>query len=220
MALVLDTGPVLALLDANDEHHERCVRMVDEVDEPLVVAVTVLVEVDYWVRTRLDVAVWQVFVEDIADGAYRLAALDEADLMRAAALEAQYADLGIGLVDASVCRGGFQREGMSVGRRAGLTREELDRIGAGDVTLFETAGRTPGAQSGEEYRKTLERALDDADLATRVTALPWGSGSVFAREGARPAFVFCIRVGDHRSRCSAPWCTTRTARPTRQWGTL
>lgn len=76
-------------------------------------------------------------------------------------------------------------------------REELDRIGAGDITLFETAGRRPGAQSGEEYRKTLERALDDADLAERVTALPWGSGSGFAREGARPAFVFCIRVGDH-----------------------
>lgn len=76
-------------------------------------------------------------------------------------------------------------------------REELDRIGAGDVTLFETAGRRPGAQSGEEYRKTLERALDDADLSERITALPWGSGSGFAREGARPAFVFCIRVGDH-----------------------
>ncbi len=102
MALVLDTGPVLALLDADDVHHERCVELVEQLNEPLLVPVATLVEIDYWIRKRLEPAVWTAFVEDLAAGAYRLEQLDERDLQRAAELEAEYADLGLGLVDASV----------------------------------------------------------------------------------------------------------------------
>jgi len=102
VALVLDTGPVLALLDADDVDHERCVKLVEQLNEPLLVPVATLVEIDYWIRKRLEPAVWTAFVEDLAAGAYRLEQLDERDLQRAAELEAEYADLGLGLVDASV----------------------------------------------------------------------------------------------------------------------
>lgn len=102
MALILDTGPILALLNANDEHHTRCVELVTEVGESLVVPAATLVEVDYWVRTRLSVEVWRAFVEDIATGAYRLEPTTEPDLVRAAELEEAYAELGLGFVDASV----------------------------------------------------------------------------------------------------------------------
>ena len=50
MALVLDTGPIVALLDGADPEHARCVAMVHEVREDLVVPAIVLVEVDYWLR--------------------------------------------------------------------------------------------------------------------------------------------------------------------------
>lgn len=76
-------------------------------------------------------------------------------------------------------------------------RAELDRISAGDATLFEEAGESGGAFSGEEYRKALQRALDDSDLEARIRELPWGSGSGMTRAGADPGYVFCIRVGDH-----------------------
>lgn len=102
MALVLDTGVTLALLDANDHHHARCVSLVDELREDLVVPAATLVEVDYWVRTRLTLGVWQAFAEDLADGAYRLESATERDVARAAELEAQYAELSLGFVDASV----------------------------------------------------------------------------------------------------------------------
>ena len=102
MALVLDTGPILALLNADDAYHARCVELVRDLGESLVVPAPTLVEVDYWIRTRLDVAVWSTFVEDLAAGAYRLESLAEADVVRAAELEERYTDLGLGFVDAAV----------------------------------------------------------------------------------------------------------------------
>ena len=101
-ALVLDTGPILALLNADDDHHDRCVDLVRDLGESLVVPAPTLVEVDDWVRTRLDVAVWRTFVEDLAAGAYRLEPVAEADVVRAAELEERYTDLGLGFVDAAV----------------------------------------------------------------------------------------------------------------------
>lgn len=102
MALVLDTGPILALLDAGDPDHARSVAMVEEMREDLVVPSCVLVEVDYWTCKLLGGETWEVFVEDILSGAYLLEPLTVTDLARASALERQYADLDLGLVDASV----------------------------------------------------------------------------------------------------------------------
>ncbi len=102
MALVLDTGPIVALLDAADPQHARCVAAVSEVGEDLVVPAPVLVEVDYWLHKLYGSAPWKTFVEDIASGAYRLHHLDEDQLVRAAGLERQYESLDLGLVDAAV----------------------------------------------------------------------------------------------------------------------
>lgn len=102
MALILDTGVIVALLDAGDRDHARCVALADGTREPLVVPAATLVEVDYWVRKRLSADAWRIFVEDIARGAYLLDATDERDLSRAAELEEQYDDLPLGFVDASV----------------------------------------------------------------------------------------------------------------------
>jgi len=102
LALILDTGPILALLDAGDPDHDRCVAMIEVTREDLVVPAAVLVEVDYWVLKLLGQDVWRVFVDDVASGAYRLEQLGPADLARAAQLERNYSSLDLGLVDASV----------------------------------------------------------------------------------------------------------------------
>lgn len=102
VALILDTGPIVALLDAADPEHERCVAMVDEVGEDLVVPAAVLVEVDYWLLKLCGYEAWKTFVEDVARGAYRLHPLTESTLLRAMALEDKYSSLDLGLVDASV----------------------------------------------------------------------------------------------------------------------
>lgn len=102
MSLVLDTGPVIALLANDDPEHKRCLAMVEAVDEDLVVPSPILVEVDYWLRKLGRADIWASFVEDVADGAYRLLHPDETDIVRAAELEVQYLDLDLGFVDAAV----------------------------------------------------------------------------------------------------------------------
>lgn len=102
MALVLDTGVIVALLDAGDPEHGRCVATVRDTREDLVLPAPVLVEVDYWLHKLYGPTPWQEFVEDVARGAYRLHHLDEGQLVRAAELERTYASLDLGLVDAAV----------------------------------------------------------------------------------------------------------------------
>lgn len=102
VSLVLDTGPILALLDAGDPAHERCVSLVDGLEEDLVVPPLVLVEVDYWILKLLGHDAWAVFVDDVAGGAYRLESFEIADFERAVELERTYSELDLGLVDAAV----------------------------------------------------------------------------------------------------------------------
>jgi predicted nucleic acid-binding protein len=102
VALVLDTGPIVALLDASDPEHERCKGMVADTAEDLVVPAPVLVEVDFWLTKLFGVAAWRTFVEDIERGAYRLYQPEECDLVRCAELESTYESLDLGFVDAAV----------------------------------------------------------------------------------------------------------------------
>jgi hypothetical protein len=102
MPLVSDTGPLLALLDADDPHHARCVSMVDEIREDIVVPDAVLVELDYWVLKLLGPEAWAAFTDDLEQGAYRLHHLEEGDVARVAELERTYAGLDLGYVDAAV----------------------------------------------------------------------------------------------------------------------
>ncbi len=76
--------------------------MVEAVGEDLVVPAPVLVEVDYWTLKLLGHGAWEIFVDDVATGAYRVEQVTPEDLVRAAELERKYANLDLGLVDASV----------------------------------------------------------------------------------------------------------------------
>lgn len=102
MALVLDTGPLLAALDAADPDHAVCARLLTGAREDLVVPSLVLAELDYWCHERLGGDVWLAFLEDVLDGAYRVEHPLPDDLRRCRALQAGYADLRLGVVDASV----------------------------------------------------------------------------------------------------------------------
>ncbi|MEW2098192.1 helicase-related protein [Streptomyces sp. NPDC012485] len=80
------------------------------------------------------------------------------------------------------------------------TRVEIDRLRREDASLFDEGGAS--ALSGEEYRRRLQKNLDNPALRDAVTKLPWGSGSGFVRAtGSQPGIVFCARIGDH----AQPW---------------
>ena len=102
VALILDTGPLLAALDANDPDHPSCASLIVDAREDLIVPGLVLAELDYWCHERLDASAWLVFLEDLLEGAYRLEQPGLGDLRRCGELQAQYEDLELGVVDASI----------------------------------------------------------------------------------------------------------------------
>lgn len=102
MALLLDTGPLLAALDAADPDHARCARLLTDATEDLVVPALVLAELDYWCSRRLPGEAWIVFLEDVIDGVYRVEPPTPGDLERCRELQGSYRDLGLGVVDASI----------------------------------------------------------------------------------------------------------------------
>ena len=102
MALVLDTGPLLAALDQADPDHAACASLITGATETLVIPGLVLAELDYWCHRRLGGDVWLSFLDDVLAGAYLVAHPTTQDLGRCRELQAEYADLSLGVVDASV----------------------------------------------------------------------------------------------------------------------
>ncbi|MEX2394499.1 MAG: PIN domain-containing protein [Actinomycetota bacterium] len=102
MALVIDTGVLLAALRADDPEHDRCVALIATCREPRVVPAPVLVELDYWLRKFGANSAWLGFCEDVAERAYSVHHLDPDGLVRAAMLQKRYANLSLNFVDAAV----------------------------------------------------------------------------------------------------------------------
>jgi predicted nucleic acid-binding protein len=102
MALICDTGPVLASLDRDDPDHPECAHLLLSATEDLVVPGLVLAELDYWLHKLRLGAAWLIFLEDVEAGIWRIEWPTPGDLRRARQLQMTYADAGLGVVDASV----------------------------------------------------------------------------------------------------------------------
>ncbi|HWB72727.1 MAG TPA: PIN domain-containing protein [Egibacteraceae bacterium] len=102
MALICDTGPLLAALDAADPDHQPCADLLTTATEDLVVPTLVLAELDYWCHARLTGAAWLTFLDDVLAGVYRPEHPTTVDLRRSRKLQEQYADLTLGVVDATI----------------------------------------------------------------------------------------------------------------------
>jgi uncharacterized protein len=102
VALVLDTGVLYAALDENDADHHACVGLLGSTVEQLVIPSPVLTELDDWIRKFATADAWLTFCEDVGAGAFVIYPLDAELLVTAARLQALYADLPLGLVDAAV----------------------------------------------------------------------------------------------------------------------
>lgn len=102
MIVVADTGPLYALVDADDDWHIRVTEWWKTNRDSIVVPVCVLPEVCYLLHTRISPAAEAAFVDAVAEEEFTVEALESEDISRARELMRQYSDLNLGFVDATV----------------------------------------------------------------------------------------------------------------------
>ena len=72
------------------------------------------------------------------------------------------------------------------------TRDEIEKLLHEDASIYERGGTEGAAQTGEEYRQALRKALEeDRD---GILGLPWKAGSGMVK-GVRSGMFFCAVVG-------------------------
>jgi predicted nucleic acid-binding protein len=102
LALVLDTGVVLAAIEPGDDDHVACARLLEQSREDRIVPAPVLVEVEYMMRRTRQVDTFVRFLEDCQREAFLVYELQPVDYARVGALLTTYADLRVGFIDAAV----------------------------------------------------------------------------------------------------------------------
>ncbi len=101
-AVLVDAGPLVALLDGADARHAACVDALRAIRDPLVTVWPAFTEAMYLLgfSSRAQDALWEM-----VDGeALALAALDRHDASRMQALMRKYRDLPMDLADAALVR--------------------------------------------------------------------------------------------------------------------
>jgi len=101
MALIADSGAIYALYDSRDRHHAAVADLIDE-SETIILPMAILAEIDYLLRVRLGNRAVLRFLEGIRIGGYILEPLTPTDVNRCISLVQTYADLNLGIADASV----------------------------------------------------------------------------------------------------------------------
>lgn len=107
---LVDTGPLVALIDRGDEHHERCVKALKQIRGELVTVWPVITEASYLladVPLARDVLLAKVEAEELT-----IADLTSADVPSMRALMRKYRDQPMDLADAAVVRAAI-RDGIT-----------------------------------------------------------------------------------------------------------
>jgi predicted nucleic acid-binding protein len=102
VALILDTGPLLAALDRSDRNHEACAHLLQTTTEQLAIPAPILSEVDFWMSESMGSGAFVALLDEIIEGIFRVEELTPGDYERVNELCRAYADLRIGFVDAAV----------------------------------------------------------------------------------------------------------------------
>jgi predicted nucleic acid-binding protein len=97
---IVDTGPIYAAADDDDDQHARCVAVLQRRDLELVIPARIVAELSYIIGRRLGPAADAAFLRGLGNLHVEAPAAD--DWSRIADLVEQYADFPFGGTDASV----------------------------------------------------------------------------------------------------------------------
>jgi hypothetical protein len=100
--ILVDTGPLYAMADRDDDWHLRVVRFLERSRDELLIPVTVLPEAAYLLAAHLGAEAERKLVHSIVSGELAVEELTLADLKRVLELLRKYEDARIGFVDATV----------------------------------------------------------------------------------------------------------------------
>ena len=98
--VLVDTGPIVAIISESDEHHEACVERLQSIRAPLLTCWPVITKAAWLVRAY-PLVVGRL-LSSFSGRPFELVPLNEADLPGIAAILARYKGLGIQLADASL----------------------------------------------------------------------------------------------------------------------
>lgn len=132
MAILVDTGVIVALLDRDDPHHASVDELLAAIREPRYVPLAVLPEVSHLVRKYLGSEVELGFVKSVLEGEFVLECGQPADLSRAAAIMEQRSDFGT--VDALIMA---TAERLRIKKIATLDRRHFGRFKPVHCAAFE-----------------------------------------------------------------------------------
>ena len=107
--ILIDAGPLVALVDADDQHHAKCVAALKPLREPLATVWPPLVEAMYLLSDQL--AAQEALWEMLERGAVLLLPFDSSDIPRTRELMRKYANRPMDLADAALIRVA-EREGL------------------------------------------------------------------------------------------------------------
>jgi predicted nucleic acid-binding protein len=100
--ILVDTSAALQLASSTAKRHADVHAVVSELAGPFLLSPFVLAELDYMLGARHGQAAQLAMLGEVADGAYDLAEFSRTDVEAAADVIRRYADLRIGLADASI----------------------------------------------------------------------------------------------------------------------
>lgn len=128
--ILVDAGPLVALVDASDEHHARCVEALEGLQEPMGTVWPAVTEALFLLS---DVPQGQEAVLEMLNrGAVRLVPLGREDVSRIQELMAKYRDQPMDLADAALVR---------VAERDGVDR--VFTVDRRDFAVYRIGNRKP-----------------------------------------------------------------------------
>jgi predicted nucleic acid-binding protein len=100
--LIVDTGPLVAVTDADDPDHARCDELLDADPGPLITTALVIAEAGFLIDRQVGAHAEAALVSDVVEGRITIETLTAADWRRTLELVRTYADLPLGVTDASL----------------------------------------------------------------------------------------------------------------------